>query len=157
MGFCIAPSDSKGCMLLLMQEEKAAYTGVMMRVKAGKEFKPIIDFRGRGSDFAEVKVDPKNEDIVYSANVVTWKSIDGGKHGMHSAAHRVVMITIASGSIQTSSDIIIIASDQGAIIHGKWRTNIFKLVQSTHRTFYHVSTDNAFPIMCTAVSRKVAV
>ena len=34
---------------------------------------------GRGSDFAEVKTDPKNADIVYSANIVTWKSTDGGK------------------------------------------------------------------------------
>ena len=33
----------------------------------------------RESDFAEVKVDPKNPDIVYTASVVTWKSVDGGK------------------------------------------------------------------------------
>ena len=33
----------------------------------------------RESDFAEVKVDPKNPDIVYTASVVTWKSTDGGK------------------------------------------------------------------------------
>ena len=34
---------------------------------------------GRASDFAEVKVDPKNPDVVYTASVVTWKSVDGGK------------------------------------------------------------------------------
>ena len=33
----------------------------------------------RGGDFNEVRADPKNCDVVYSANVVTWKSIDGGK------------------------------------------------------------------------------
>ena len=33
----------------------------------------------RESDFAEVKVDPKNPDVVYTASVVTWKSTDGGK------------------------------------------------------------------------------
>ena len=33
---------------------------------------------GRPSDFAEVKVDPRNPDVVYSASVVTWKSTDGG-------------------------------------------------------------------------------
>ena len=31
------------------------------------------------SGFAEVKVDPKNPDIVYTASVVTWKSVDGGQ------------------------------------------------------------------------------
>ena len=33
----------------------------------------------RASDFAEVKVDPKNPDIVYTASIVAWKSTDGGK------------------------------------------------------------------------------
>ena len=33
----------------------------------------------RASDFAEVKVDPKNQDIVYTASIVAWKSTDGGK------------------------------------------------------------------------------
>ena len=33
----------------------------------------------RQSDFAEVKVDPKNPDVVYTASVVSWKSTDGGK------------------------------------------------------------------------------
>jgi len=33
----------------------------------------------RGSDFAEVKVHPQNPDIVFSANVVTWKSEMVGK------------------------------------------------------------------------------
>ena len=33
----------------------------------------------RGYDFGEIKVDPQNPDIVYTANVVTWKSMDGGR------------------------------------------------------------------------------
>ena len=33
---------------------------------------------GRPDDFAEVKVDPTNPDIVYTGSVVTWKSTDGG-------------------------------------------------------------------------------
>src|SRR5438477_339956 len=34
---------------------------------------------GRPGDFNEIRSDPKNADIVYSANVVAWKSVDGGK------------------------------------------------------------------------------
>src|SRR6476660_8525790 len=33
----------------------------------------------RGNAFAEVKVDPKNPDVVYTASVVAWKSTDGGR------------------------------------------------------------------------------
>ena len=55
---------------------------------------------GQGSDFAEVKVDPTNEDIVYTANVVVWKSIDGGATWKGFRVRRVAMITTASGSIQ---------------------------------------------------------
>ena len=32
----------------------------------------------RGSDFAEVKVHPTNPDIVFTASIVAWKSVDGG-------------------------------------------------------------------------------
>jgi photosystem II stability/assembly factor-like uncharacterized protein len=33
----------------------------------------------RGDDFAEVKVDPTNADVVYTASVTAWKSTDGGR------------------------------------------------------------------------------
>ncbi|TLY54751.1 MAG: glycoside hydrolase, partial [Gemmatimonadetes bacterium] len=33
---------------------------------------------GRDGDFNEVKVDPQNPDVVYVANIVAWKSTDGG-------------------------------------------------------------------------------
>src|SRR5438067_1284313 len=34
---------------------------------------------GRGSDVAEVKVDPKNPDVVYCANTSAYRSTDGGQ------------------------------------------------------------------------------
>jgi photosystem II stability/assembly factor-like uncharacterized protein len=33
---------------------------------------------GRGSDFAEVRVDPKNKDLIYVANTSLYRSTDGG-------------------------------------------------------------------------------
>src|SRR4029077_13898100 len=33
---------------------------------------------GRDGDFNEVKVDPLNPDVLYVANIVAWKSTDGG-------------------------------------------------------------------------------
>ena len=35
---------------------------------------------GRGSDFAEVKVDPRNPDEVYVANIAFYRSMDGGQN-----------------------------------------------------------------------------
>lgn len=100
---------------------------------------------GRGSDFAELKVDPKNADIVYSANVVTWKSVDGGKTW---AAFRG-----APGGDDyhrlwinpANPDIILIASDQGAIITVNGGQTFSSWYNQPTAQFYHVSTDNAFP------------
>ena len=61
-----------------MQARKVAFIEVMMQVKHGAGYNLTEGF-GQGSDFAEVKIDPNNADIVYSANVVVWKSVDGGK------------------------------------------------------------------------------
>ena len=59
---------------------------------------PMKGFWGRGSDFAEIKADPKNPDIVYSANVVTWKSLlMVAKHGRHCGVHLEATIITASG------------------------------------------------------------
>jgi hypothetical protein len=34
---------------------------------------------GRPSDAADIRVDPRNPDVVYVPTIVTWKSTDGGK------------------------------------------------------------------------------
>src|SRR4029077_12861926 len=73
---------------------------------------------GRPGDFNEVKADPKNADVVYVANVATWKSTDGGKTftGFRGAPggddyHR---LWIDPDRPQT----ILLVSDQGAIVTG---------------------------------------
>ena len=54
-------------------------------------------------DFAEVKVDPKNPDVVYTASMVVWKSTDGGQDvHRRSAARRAATTTTASGSTPTT-------------------------------------------------------
>ena len=101
---------------------------------------------GRGSDFAEIKVDPKNADIVYCANIVIWKSQRmAAKHGRHSGVRPAGMIIIASGSIQTIRISFLIASDQGAIITVNGGETFSRWYNQPTAQFYHVSTDNAFP------------
>jgi photosystem II stability/assembly factor-like uncharacterized protein len=102
-------------------------------------------FWGRGSDFAEVKTDPTNEDIVYSANVVMWKSVDGGHHwtGIKGAPggddyHRIWINP-------TNPKIIAIGVDQGGIITVNGGETYSSWYNQATAQFYHVSTDNAFP------------
>jgi len=100
---------------------------------------------GRDGDFNEVKVNPRNADIVYIANVVTWKSTDGGATftGWRGAPggddyHRLWINP-------DDPNIILLAGDQGAIItENDGRTWSSWFNQPTAQ-FYHVSTDNAFP------------
>lgn len=100
---------------------------------------------GRGSDFAEVKADPKNPDIVYSGNIATWKSTDGAKtwSGFRGAPggddyHRIWINP-------NDPDIILLAADQGAIITVNGGETFSSWYNQPTAQFYHVSTDNAFP------------
>jgi len=100
---------------------------------------------GRGADFAEVKADPKNEDIVYSANVVMWKSVDGGKNweGIKGAPggddyHRIWINP-------NNTNIIAIGLDQGGTITVNGGETYSSWYNQPTAQFYHVSTDNAFP------------
>jgi photosystem II stability/assembly factor-like uncharacterized protein len=102
-------------------------------------------FWGRGSDFAEVKTDPTNEDIVYSANVVMWKSVDGGKTwtGLKGAPggddyHRFWINP-------TNPKIIAVGLDQGGTITVNGGETFSSWYNQATAQFYHVSTDNAFP------------
>jgi len=145
IGFCIAPTDSKR----MYATVDAGREGGIFRSDDGGESWTRIQtdnrYWGRASDFAEVKVDPKNPDIVYSANVVTWKSTDGGKtfNAFRGAPggddyHRIWINP-------NNPAIILIASDQGAIITVNGGQTFSSWYNQPTAQFYHVSTDNAFP------------
>lgn len=145
IGFCIAQSNPKR----LFATVDAKQNGGIYRSDDGGENWYLIssDRRlwGRGGDFAEIKVNPQNEDIVFVANVAAYKSSDGGKTWWSFKGapggddyHRFWINPL-------QPDIMIIAVDQGATITvngGKtWST---WLNQPTSQ-LYHVSTDNQFP------------
>ncbi|CAN5805822.1 hypothetical protein BH11GEM1_BH11GEM1_17460 [soil metagenome] len=99
----------------------------------------------RESDFAEVKVDPKNPDVVYTASVVTWKSVDGGKtfSAFRGAPggddyHRIWI------NPKTPTTMII-ASDQGAIVTVNGGHTWSSWLNQPTAAFYHVATDFDFP------------
>lgn len=145
IGFCIAPSNSKR---LYATVDAGEYGGIYRSDDAGESWTNINkDARlwGRGSDFAEIKADPTNEDIVYTANVVTWKSVDGGKNwaAFRGAPggddyHRIWIHP-------TNPKIMLFAVDQGAIITVNGGETFSSWYNQPTAQFYHVSTDNDFP------------
>ncbi len=145
IGFCIAPSDPNR---LYATVDSPQLGGIYRSDDAGESwYRTTSDERiwSRGSDFAEVKVHPKNPDVVFSANVVTWKSTDGGKNwtGIRGAPggddyHRIWINPINPG-------IMIIAADQGAIITVNDGVTWSSWYNQPTAQFYHVSTDNSFP------------
>ena len=100
---------------------------------------------GRGSDFACVRVDPKNKDVIYIANTSTYRSDDAG------ASFTAIKGAPGGDDYHTvwinpkNPDIILLALDQGATIsvnHGRTWSSWYN--QPTAQ-FYHVSTDNQVP------------
>lgn len=145
IGFCIAPSNSqrlyacvdanKGGGLYKSEDGGASWTQENMDQR-------LWD---RGSDFAECKVDPKNADIVYIANVVAWKSTDAGKtwtafRGAPGGDdyHRFWINP-------ENPQIMLLCSDQGGQITVNGGETFSSWYNQPTAQFYHVSTDNAFP------------
>ncbi|HRI23362.1 MAG TPA: hypothetical protein PLZ45_01745, partial [Ferruginibacter sp.] len=145
IGFCIAPSNSNR---LYATVEAGKSGGIYRSDDAGENWNlvnPDERLWGRGNDFAEVKADPKNADIVYTADVVTWKSVDGGKtwSAFRGAPggddyHRIWINP-------NDPNIMLIATDQGAIITVNGGETYSSWYNQPTAQFYHVSADNDFP------------
>src|SRR5262245_33233445 len=78
IGITVAPSDPRR----MYATVQAQGGGLFRSDDAGQSWYKVTENAlvvTRGDDFAEVKVHPKNPDIVFTASVVSWKSMDGGK------------------------------------------------------------------------------
>ena len=145
IGFCIAPSNSKR---MYATVDAQVNSGLYRSDDGGENWKVITkDERiyGRGSDFAELKVHPKNPDIVFSANVASYKSIDGGLTWTSFKGapggddyHRIWINPL-------QPDIMIIAADQGATITVNGGKTWSSWLNQPTSQLYHVATDNQFP------------
>ncbi len=145
IGFGIANSNSKRLYATVDARQNG---GIYRSDDAGENWSLVTTDRriwGRGGDFAEIKVHPKNPDIVFAGNVAAYKSTDGGKTWWSFKGapggddyHRLWINP-------EHPDIMFFAVDQGATISvngGKtWST---WLNQPTSQ-MYHVITDNQFP------------
>jgi photosystem II stability/assembly factor-like uncharacterized protein len=99
----------------------------------------------RGDDFAEVKVHPKDPDVVFTASVVAWKSTDGGKtfSALRGAPggddyHRLWIDPV-------KPEVMLLAGDQGAIITVNGGSTWSSWYNQPTAQMFHVTADTAFP------------
>lgn len=145
IGFGISPSDPKRMYATVDARE---HSGLFRSDDGGENWKRVsTDGRiyGRGSDFAEVRVHPKNPDVVYSANVASYRSDDGGYTWTSFKGapggddyHRIWINPI-------NPDIMLFAADQGAVVTVNGGRTWSSWYNQPTSQLYHVSTDNQFP------------
>ncbi len=145
IGVGISPSNPQR---LYATVDSRVNSGVYRSDDGGESWKLTTNDRriyGRGSDFAEIRVHPKNPDVVYSANVASYRSDDGGYTWTSFKGapggddyHRIWINPL-------QPDIMLFAADQGAIVTvnaGKtWST----WYNQPTAQLYHVATDNQYP------------
>jgi len=145
IGFTIAPSDPRR---MYATVDAPTLGGVYRSDDAGETWRRTNDevrVWGRASDFAEVKVDPRNPDVVYSANTSTYRSNDGGttwtaiKGAPGGDDYHRIWIN------PDNPDIMIIAADQGATITVNGGQTWSSWYNQPTAQFYHVITDNRIP------------
>jgi photosystem II stability/assembly factor-like uncharacterized protein len=145
IGLAIAPSDPKRLYATVEADRK---DGLYRSDDAGESWylvSPNAIYTQRASDFAEVKVHPTNPDTVFTGSIVAWKSTDGGKSftALRGAPggddyHRFWINP-------RNPDIILAASDQGAVITLNGGATWSSWYNQPTAQFYHVSTDYNFP------------
>ena len=146
IGFDISRSNQK--VLYATVDANPQQGGVYRSDDAGESWRKISgDQRlwGRGSDFAEIKAHPKNPEIVFVANIASYKSTDGGKTwtGFKGAPggddyHRIWINP-------DYPDIMIFATDQGATITVNGGETWSSWYNQPTAQMYHVITDNRWP------------
>src|SRR5438477_639537 len=145
IGFGIAPSDSNRIYALV---DSPKLGGLYRSDDAGESWERInSDDRlwGRGDDFACVRVDPKDKDSVYVANISTYRSTDGGRNftAIKGAPGGDDYHTIWINP--QNPQIIALAVDQGVVISVNGGETWSSWYNQPTAQFYHVITDNQFP------------
>jgi photosystem II stability/assembly factor-like uncharacterized protein len=145
IGISVAPSEPRRLYAVV---DAPRLGGIYRSEDAGESWQRINTEQrlwGRGFDFAEIKVDPKNPDVVYVANTSTYRSADGGrtftafKGAPGGDDYHTIWIN------PNNPQIILLASDQGAVITVNGGRTWSSWYNQPTAQFYHVITDNQFP------------
>lgn len=145
IGVGISPSNPKR---MYATVDARTNGGIYRSDDAGESWMLISTDRrtwGRGSDFAEIKVHPKNPDVVFVGNIASYRSDDGGKTWTSIKGapggddyHRIWINP-------EYPDIMIFAADQGAVVTVNGGATWSSWYNQPTAQLYHVTTDNQFP------------
>lgn len=98
-----------------------------------------------GGDLPTIAVDPTNENVVYSASVVMWRTEDGGMNwsAVRGAPggddYQKIWIN------PLNPDIVFAVADQGAVVSANRGESWSNWYNQPTAAMYHVSTDFSFP------------
>jgi photosystem II stability/assembly factor-like uncharacterized protein len=146
IGLGIAPSNPNRIYATVQAD--AEHGGLYRSDNAGQTWNRVNNetrVYGRADDFAEVKVDPRNPDVVYVANTSTYRSTDGGtsftaiKGAPGGDDYHRIWIN------PDNPDIILLGSDQGATLTVNGGATWSSWYNQPTAQFYHVITDDRFP------------
>jgi photosystem II stability/assembly factor-like uncharacterized protein len=113
------------------------------RTPSAQDPRPMV--RIGGGDLPTLTVDPKNENVVYSASTVFWRTEDGG------LTWTAVRGAPGGDDYQKSwvnpndTNIILVVADQGGVVSGNRGASWSNWYNQPTAAMYHVSTDNEFP------------
>ena len=98
-----------------------------------------------GGDLPVPKVDPQNPDVLYSASIVTWQSVDGGKtwRGFRGAPGGDDYQNLWINPINPG--VILLVGDQGALVTVNRGATWSTWYNQPTAQMYHAVTDNQFP------------
>ncbi len=151
----IAPSDPDILYAAIGTTEPNRYgtgsgMGIFRSQDAGAHWEKISEdprpeARIGGGDVPVLKVDPKNPNVVYSASIVLWKSVDGGRtwKGIRGAPGGDDYQNLWINPL--NPQIMLVTGDQGAIITVNGGASWSSWYNQPTAQLYHVAADNEFP------------
>jgi len=145
IGIAVAPSDSN---TVYATVDSTQLGGIYRSDDAGESWQRVGTDRrawARGSDFAEIDVDPRNKEIVYTSAIAAYRSTDGGKTftAFKGAPGGDDYHTLWINP--ENPDIMLLATDQGAVVSVNGGETWSSWYNQPTAQFYHVITDNQFP------------
>ncbi|MBU6365977.1 MAG: glycoside hydrolase [Gemmatimonadetes bacterium] len=145
IGIGIAPSDARR---LYVTVTAGAKSGIYRSDDAGDSWRRVTAdnrYYGRGDDFASITVDPNNPDVLYTMNVVAWKSTDGGTTwaSLRGAPGGDDYQRLWINPLRP--DHMLLVSDQGAVVTVNGGRTWSSWYNQGTAQFYHVTADNAWP------------
>ncbi len=145
IGIAVAPSDPN---TVYATVDAPQLGGIYRSDDGGENWQRTTSDRrvwARGSDFAEIDVDPRNKEVVYCSAIAAYRSTDGGK--------TFTTFKGAPGGDDyhtlwinpENPQIMLFAADQGAVITVNGGETWSSWYNQPTAQFYHVITDNQFP------------